>query len=333
MPAITTSSAESNCCAKCLVRLESVSLKCTRCSILCHLRCSDLPEYMLLRFKTSQAAYICRACVLGEGDPESLKEEQELIKQIIINEEKTIEAAAKDSNCSIDDAMKKVENCEETCDISETVLSVTNNVSSNVISDESARNLTKNQNKRKVCRYFLRRTCMHGAKGEACKFEHPKLCYKFIRNGSKNGGCKKEDCAFYHPKLCQNSLRERKCGNQNCRFFHLNGTNRAKPLIEESNNYEIRKSVMHERKESNVPQSTANLGSLYSQAVQRRELYGRSDQQMEAIEPLEYSNQSQSDFLYLKRQIQQLTIQMAQLTSSLSSLKKEDTCCPRKGLH
>ena len=38
---------------------------------------------------------MCRASVLSEGNPEYLKEEQDLIKQIIMNEEKTIEAVAK----------------------------------------------------------------------------------------------------------------------------------------------------------------------------------------------------------------------------------------------
>ena len=106
MPAIAASPAESNC-AKCLARLESEALKCSRCSILSHLRCSDLPEYMLLRFKTSQAAFVCRACVLGEGNPESLEEAAKLIKQIMLNEEKSTVIVAEDINCSIDVLLKE----------------------------------------------------------------------------------------------------------------------------------------------------------------------------------------------------------------------------------
>ena len=53
---------------------------------------------MLLRYKTSQAQYIYRGCVLGEGDPESLEEARGKIEATIRAEEIVIEGAAKDQD-------------------------------------------------------------------------------------------------------------------------------------------------------------------------------------------------------------------------------------------
>ena len=93
MPAIIPSPPETTC-SKCMVTLDTEALKCNRCSVLMHLRCSDLPMYLLLRYKTSQAQYICRACVLGEGNPESLKEAQVELTATIEREKNAINAAA-----------------------------------------------------------------------------------------------------------------------------------------------------------------------------------------------------------------------------------------------
>ena len=106
MPAISTSPMGGTC-SKCLVTLEDESLKCDRCKASIHLRCSDLPSYMLLRFKTSQAGYVCRTCVLVEGDPESLKENQEKIDLIIKKEEEVITIAANDCESKSSDSVIK----------------------------------------------------------------------------------------------------------------------------------------------------------------------------------------------------------------------------------
>ena len=120
---------------------------------------------MLLRFKTSQAAYECRACVLSEGNPESLKEEQDLIKQIIMNEEKTIEAVAKDNNCTIDNLMNQVDMDDETCDVSRTVVSVNNDVpgANNGSSSrpEHEETVSGARNLKKLCKYYASRKCKH----------------------------------------------------------------------------------------------------------------------------------------------------------------------------
>ena len=83
--------------------------------------------------------------------------------------------------------------------------------------------------KEDICRYYKRGTCRHGwngAKGEGCQFEHPKMCFKYLKNGTHRiGGCtKKSKCLYYHPPLCKNSMAKRECANERCKFMHLKGT-------------------------------------------------------------------------------------------------------------
>ena len=126
---------------------------------------------MLIRFKTSQSQYICRACVLGEGTPESLKEAEENIVQNMDLEKIAIEDAAKDT---VDDSVNLVPTDEP----------------NNNLSNETQEVKIDPKNKT-VCKYYLRRECQHGRSGKDCRFSHPKICIKFSKNGDRNGGCKK----------------------------------------------------------------------------------------------------------------------------------------------
>ena len=211
MPAIITSPSETNC-AKCLSKLEAQCLKCSRCSILLHLRCSDLPLYMLLRYKTSQSAYVCRACVLGEGDPDSLKEAEEAIKQLLEKEEKSIKETAVDANASIDQ-----------------MLSETSNAADNKTMDKDQEKNSSSQEEKSAslptCKFFLRGSCKHGKKGTNCSFRHPPLCFKFINKGDRSGGCKKgKECNYSHPRMCWSFKTDKVCRRQNCNFYHSKGT-------------------------------------------------------------------------------------------------------------
>ena len=48
------------------------------------------------------------------------------------------------------------------------------------------------------CKYFLRGECL--IKKPNCKFEHPKLCIKFLKGRlDVTKGCTKENCKFLHP--------------------------------------------------------------------------------------------------------------------------------------
>ena len=69
-----------------------------------------------------------------------------------------------------------------------------------------------------ACSDFLQWKCSHGIRGnklidgKRCSFNHPRVCFKFRRSGTK--GCNLGDkCEFFHPKLCS-------CNNSACKSFH-----------------------------------------------------------------------------------------------------------------
>ena len=80
--------------------------------------------------------------------------------------------------------------------------------------------------KQPVCRYYLRKECKHGRKGQDCEFDHPKMCFNFIKRGDKAGGCNKgKNCTYLHPPLCRGSNGNRMvCSRDKCNFYHLKGT-------------------------------------------------------------------------------------------------------------
>ena len=69
-----------------------------------------------------------------------------------------------------------------------------------------------------ACSDFLQWKCSHGIRGnkliggKRCSFNHPRVCFKFRRSGTK--GCSLGDnCEFFHPTLCS-------CNNSACKSFH-----------------------------------------------------------------------------------------------------------------
>ena len=202
MPSIGTSPSETNC-YKCLAELQTEALKCARCNSHMHLRCSELPLYMLLRFKTSQSQYICQSCVLGEGSPEALKEAEENLIENMELEKAAIEEAAKAADDSI-------------------------SVVPEVADNKGPGKIRASVKNKAVCKYYLMRECQHGRLGKTCHFSHPKICVKFSKNGDRRGGCiKGKTCKDYHPQLCFESQDKHECSKRKCRFFHLNGTKKT----------------------------------------------------------------------------------------------------------
>ena len=62
--------------------------------------------------------------------------------------------------------------------------------------------------------------------GKECKKDHPKFCQKFVNCGPiKNNpkGCDSK-CYKLHPIACRDSVKNRECSRDKCRFFHLAGT-------------------------------------------------------------------------------------------------------------
>ena len=220
MVAIISSPPEATC-VKCLVNLEDECLKCSKCTANLHFRCSQLPDYMLLKFKTSQANYVCRTCVLSEGDPSSLDEQKLSIDNIIKKEIEAIKKAAYDD--SIDALMNTELGNEDT------------KVDSNGMPTEK---------QERKCKFYLRGNCKHGKKGAKCAYQHPALCIKFTTKGDLKGGCKKgADCKYYHPNLCWSFKSGKVCYKSKCNFYHVKGTVRKEKDEEQ---FQQRKNMNHE---------------------------------------------------------------------------------------
>jgi hypothetical protein len=69
-------------------------------------------------------------------------------------------------------------------------------------------------------------------KGANCRFEHPKLCRRFVKFGWKpKQGCKQDKkCEFFHPKLCWRAADGlNNCRNKKCRFLHPSGIKATEP--------------------------------------------------------------------------------------------------------
>ena len=217
MPAVISSSPEATC-MKCTSTLDSLGLKCSRCSAVNHLRCSDLPIYVLLRYKTSQSAFVCRACVLAEGNPESLQEAQKLLEEVMAREEAKIESDLVDSENGDDEKIKE-------------------KTQSTPPEQKTSEFQDKKDDVRQsaTCKFYLRQACKNGRKGTDCKYSHPKLCFKFIKHGDRKSGCNKGNkCEFVHPKLC-NSYKSGVCTRKKCNLYHIRGTSFQTADFEQAN--------------------------------------------------------------------------------------------------
>ena len=85
-------------------------------------------------------------------------------------------------------------------------------------------NSTDARKSNSICKFYVKGKCRHN---ENCRFEHPKICFKFRSFGIKEHnekGCDDENCSFLHPNACRDSLKTKTCTRQDCRFYHLKGT-------------------------------------------------------------------------------------------------------------
>ena len=192
-------------CESCKGTLADSALKCAGCQGYIHLRCSNLPEYQLIRFVVSQSTYHCSNCVKLKdlkGAEDKFDAEVAKVKELI-KKEISIVNLNKDEDSEVN----------------------------NATGEPNANNVEPtNANPLPVCKYYLQKGCKHGKKGSGCNYSHPKLCFSFIKRGEKSGGCKKGDqCNYVHPKLCRRALDTRVCTNERCRFYHVTGTRFTRP--------------------------------------------------------------------------------------------------------
>jgi hypothetical protein len=82
---------------------------------------------------------------------------------------------------------------------------------------------------KKVCRYYRKGNCKHGASGRKCSYDHPKPCLKFLRHGmNMDKGCRmRGKCGGFHPWMCKSSLVRGVCTDENCKLPHVKGTKKS----------------------------------------------------------------------------------------------------------
>ena len=109
-----------------------------------------------------------------------------------------------------------------------------NNSSDGKDEDEGETNVEKNRPvKKKVCRFYRIGTCQHGVSGKNCDFEHPKMCNKLLKHGTKQPrGCNLgKNCDQFHPKMCSTSIAKLECFDRKCQLRHVKGTRRERDKI------------------------------------------------------------------------------------------------------
>ena len=171
-------------------------------------------------------------------------------------------------------------------------------------------------NNDKICGYYKKLACKFGTRGVDCNFAHPKMCFRFLKNGDKaDGGCTKgKKCTYYHPPLCRNSVRAKQCAKENCKFAHLKGTKRG---LDEAVKTETWTSK-HPR-----PSREHRLSNTDSTTASGQQTEIRAESQF-------VDNQAQQPdyFLVLQQQILQLQVQMQRILDHPPQKSGSQCSCP-----
>ena len=237
MPALTVTSGTESTCTSCMDFLEYLALKCRTCSGYTHLRCSELPEYQIVRLAVTQASYVCSACVKSnEIAEERYDTELEKVKDIVSKEKLAVEMAKKSSQDDTVDYLLlefRTQNGEAIINEAasrstvETATVTESGSSGEIASGSNATRLNdsvRTPNDTPVCQDYLQKKCRYGKSGKVngtCSNRHPRFCIKFLKFGKLQNGCKLgKNCRFYHPRLCWQFTKRKECGRDNCEFYH-----------------------------------------------------------------------------------------------------------------
>ena len=236
MSVLTQAPTESTC-PDCGEDVTGLALKCstpgsgrTGCGKYVHLKCSQLPSHYIVRFDVSRASYLCKACVqveAGDQYEDSLRKIEDILRAAnpaspVNNAEETgggeVVSETENSRINNDGTSAGQNGGGE-------VVSETQN-SQDDSTRSSANGRSPQAGKKKVCKDYLKKNCKHGKSGKVgglCRFGHPKMCYKFLKYGSRNSnGCNGgTNCKLgYHPPLCWQFSKRGDCRRENCGFYH-----------------------------------------------------------------------------------------------------------------
>ena len=88
---------------------------------------------------------------------------------------------------------------------------------------------------KQICRFYKNGNCKYSSN---CKYSHPTICRIYKQNGMKkfnSKGCE-ESCKYFHPNGCRDSLKNKTCSRNDCRFFHIAGTKIVESKWQENKN-------------------------------------------------------------------------------------------------
>ena len=205
-------------CSSCKGPLQDVFLKCDHCIGRVHLDCSELPEYIMVRFLSTEVGYTCQSCGREKLSPLDMKKWQEKVSRTLASERAMVNKAA-----------HELENS-----------SLVEKSGTDMTSEKKNGNIAnKDHNGEKpdlnICNKYRRGSCPHGISGKKvidgkkCIYDHPNICFKYRRAGNdKRYGCKQgKDCKWFHPLLCRSANSQNKvCPKEACTFLHVRGTRR-----------------------------------------------------------------------------------------------------------
>ena len=163
--------------------------------------------------------------------------------------------------------------------------------------------------------------------GEKCKQAHPQRCKRYCNFGTntKSGCTRGKNCKYWHPRLCKFSLKDSRCTNADCTFFHLKGTRRtAAPLADEKKKEE--KEASGEAPGNGIHQrmrfsSIASLATPYPATIQKRHQPPPKTDKNQVREPESFLLKMMEE---LKDGIvSRMEEQMTQLRSSIPGIVKE----------
>ena len=92
--------------------------------------------------------------------------------------------------------------------------------------------------KKIICKFYIKKCCRHGLRGNNCNYPHPVPRKKYIEN--PENGCRPE-CTNLHHDICKYSRKLTKCYNVNCYRIHLKGQCAQDPHKYNSMLYHARK--------------------------------------------------------------------------------------------
>ena len=344
-------------CYLCNTKVAEEALKCKSCSSYTHFRCSELPNYHLVRLYIHRSStYSCRACVGNESrfvEAEARVKkvvdlERNLIvdvtansQQIVVNSGNDNEMSTENQNANLDihDVDQDTEliggqgqrgsaSNEGNTDRQEQSESASNENNTNAITRPQNRGNQRSAVE-EICQLFLQKKCPKGKSGRVngrCPKKHPKICYRFINFGTRRDGCNRgAGCKYYHPKICHQFEKKGNCNRTDCTFYHakkrLQKYQRPSNINENIQVYGARAGESMPVRENIDRNSYAGVAGSRSNMQQIR-TPGRFGSTSVEEQRTSCLNQS-SDFLEVQTQMQQ---QIKQLSQLMQVLVSRETC-------